>query len=228
MKTVTTVVWATRHQPSKEQKLFFGKASKHVALTGDALTFQSGTHAWEEVLKANGGQAPTYVVGVIPVGMIADYLKVAGETPLLRAVMNSVSTPKADGGEPTRTYQWAGSYEQIKKVEVVTAPFTMPVAPEVFPTEALLECEPEEILAELVARLLTSIGGRVIESGWCIPARKTEEFTDLCEGHPFDDNGGEPDGNAFLLVGSGETSEQTAWLKENAEAVVLYLSLIHI
>ena len=111
-----TIVWLSRHAPQAAQKKELRDAG-FTNIIQVSQTFASGKDAWEAAVAANGGNAPDAVMAVLPLPMLAEMLHMAGDTPVIRAVMNR--TMHDDG---TVTFEH-DHFDRVLKVAVATEPF---------------------------------------------------------------------------------------------------------
>lgn len=124
-KSGQLAVWLTRHNPTPEQRAYLENRgftiktlSELATVEGDEVyKFSSGQHAWEIANRVAGRQlgSEDVVIGVFPINMLPDYLRVCGKTPLLRAEMQA--TTRDDG---KAEYEWTGKFSRTVRVEIVT------------------------------------------------------------------------------------------------------------
>lgn len=102
MTTKLKCTWLSRHAPTPEQRASL-RAYEIVQVDRH---FRSGQEAWE---AANEGGAPDLIVVVLPVAMQAELLRLAGDTPVIRAAMIWSRTRQ---GPP----RWSGRWELLKQI----------------------------------------------------------------------------------------------------------------
>lgn len=134
---VRVVAWLTRHAPTPEQSAWWQQRDIQVrtsaAFAEANYAFANGTDVAKFASDAAGDAELVAVVAVLPPTMIQDAIKGLGKTPLVRAVMNRVVDPQ---DAEKVSYEWAGTWEQVVKVVIETAPFDIAPPSDPTPTPA--------------------------------------------------------------------------------------------
>lgn len=104
------VLWFSRHEMTEEQLAALGNVSQLVQIN---KTINSAYELIEEIAAAD------IVAIVAPINLQAQFLKLAGDKPVLIAQSKRVLVPNADGGEDKVNFVFDG-WKQLKKIEVVT------------------------------------------------------------------------------------------------------------
>ena len=108
------VLWFSRHEMSEEQRLALGE----VEVTQVSKTIQSARELADEIAAAD------IVAIVAPIGLQAEFLRLAGEKPVISAVSERVVIKADDGSEDKVVFKFV-KWEQLLKVEVVKKDFSL-------------------------------------------------------------------------------------------------------
>lgn len=103
------VLWFSRHEMTEEQLAALGD----VSVVQINKTINSAYELAEEIAAAD------IIAIVAPINLQAQFLKLAGDKPVLIAQSKRVLVPNADGGEDKVDFVFDG-WKQLKKIEVVT------------------------------------------------------------------------------------------------------------
>jgi hypothetical protein len=96
--------WLSRHDPTAEQRTSLADFE----IVQVDRTFRNGKEAW---VAANEGGEADIIMAVLPIPMLAELLRLAGSTPIIRAYM---VWPRDRVGEP----RWSGKWSRVKQVVV--------------------------------------------------------------------------------------------------------------
>lgn len=107
------VLWFSRHTMTKEQLAALGPVKEVVQCDGTINT----AFELEEDIKGCD-----IVAIVAPINLQAQFLKIAGDKPVITAISERVLTKDEEGGESKVTFVFR-KWERIKKIEVVTEDF---------------------------------------------------------------------------------------------------------
>ena len=125
MEKTIKVLWFSRHKMTREQEqaLFLGIA-KHfnndLQETGIIITQISETiNNVSEIQDLDGYDV--YAI-VAPIALQQQFLRVAGEKPVIMAKSNRVITKNPEGGEDKISFIF-DKWERIKKIEVIIEDF---------------------------------------------------------------------------------------------------------
>ena len=111
-----TIVWFSRHPATEKQREELREKGFTNIIRVNA-TAESGSDAWEKCVAAVDGKTPDAIMAVLPIPLLSELLRVAGDTPVIRAVMNRTVH---EDGSATFTHD---HFERVLKVKVVTEPF---------------------------------------------------------------------------------------------------------
>ena len=106
------VLWFSRHQMSEEQE----KALGEVQVIQVSKTISSARELAQEIKESE------IIAVVAPIGLQAEFLKLAGEKPVIVAVSERVIVPSSDGGEDKVEFHFV-KWERLLEVKVVKEDF---------------------------------------------------------------------------------------------------------
>lgn len=111
---MVNILWISRHALSTEQlddlcRIYGGE----IAITPHADNVARVADLRDEIGAAD------VIAAVLPVNLLADLLRAAGDKPVIRARMRRTLEPSPDGGEPTAVMHHE-AWEQVLRVEVET------------------------------------------------------------------------------------------------------------
>ena len=107
------VLWFSRHEMTEDQIADLGRIYGDIEVTQVNKTINTAYELKAEVEAAD-------IVGIVaPINLQAQFLKIAGEKPVITAISNRVLVKQEDGSEDKAVFVFS-HWEQIKKIEVVT------------------------------------------------------------------------------------------------------------
>ena len=107
------VLWFSRHDMTDEQFTALGPVKEVLKIDGTI------NNAWE--LQEDINDCDIIAI-VAPINIQAQFLKIAGDKPVITAISERVLTEDEEGGESKVTFVFR-KWERIKKIEVVTEDF---------------------------------------------------------------------------------------------------------
>ena len=107
------VLWFSRHDMTDEQFTALGPVKEVLKIDGTI------NNAWELQEDINNCDI---IAIVAPINIQAQFLKIAGDKPVITAISERVLTEDEEGGESKVTFVFR-KWERIKKIEVVTEDF---------------------------------------------------------------------------------------------------------
>lgn len=107
------VLWFSRHDMTDEQFTALGPVKEVLKIDGTI------NNAWE--LQEDINDCDIIAI-VAPINIQAQFLKIAGDKPVITAISERVLTEDEEGGESKVTFIFR-KWERIKKIEVVTEDF---------------------------------------------------------------------------------------------------------
>ena len=114
--STTRVLWFSRHEMSKEQYDALVHKLGQIYVHQVDRTIQHASEVQEEIEWAD------VVAIVAPIGLQAEFLKLAGDRPVIAAVSERIITKDENGGESKVTFKFK-EWEQLVKIEVVKETF---------------------------------------------------------------------------------------------------------
>ena len=111
---IKKVLWFSRHEMTPEQRAALGNCE----ITQVNRSIQSA-YELEEEIKAND-----IIAIVAPINLQQQFLKLAGEKPVIMAVNDRVLIPQADGSEDKVAFQFV-KWERLLKIEVIKEDFVL-------------------------------------------------------------------------------------------------------
>ena len=106
------VLWFSRHAMSEEQKAALGE----VEIIQVSKTIASARELAKEIEEAE------IIAVVAPIGLQAEFIRIAGEKPVITAVSERVVIPSPDRGEDQVQFRFV-KWERLIKIEVVKEDF---------------------------------------------------------------------------------------------------------
>lgn len=108
--SIRKCAWLSRHAPTADQ----AESLREYEIVQVDRQFDSAQEAWD---AANEGGAPALVMAVLPLPMLAEFLRLAN-VPVIRAVME---WPTDEAGQRKGSVPvWTGRWERLVAVNVVT------------------------------------------------------------------------------------------------------------
>lgn len=107
------VLWFSRHTMTDSQLAALGAVKEVIQCDG---TISSAWELEDEIKNCD------IVAIVAPINLQAQFLKIAGDKPVITAISERVLTEDEEGGESKVTFVFQ-KWERIKKIEVVTEDF---------------------------------------------------------------------------------------------------------
>ena len=107
------VLWFSRHEMSAEQRAALGS---EVEITQVSKTIQSARELQKEIDEAD------IVAIVAPIGLQAEFLRLAGEKPVIAAVNAREIIKDENGGEDKVNFKFV-KWERLIKIEVIKEDF---------------------------------------------------------------------------------------------------------
>ena len=123
MKTTSTtatvnqpknVLWFSRHEMTADQKASLGDCE----ITQINRSIRSAFELADEVAKAD------IIAIVAPINLQSQFLKLAGDKPVIMAVNDRVLVPQPDGTEDKVEFRFV-KWERLLKIEVVKEDFVL-------------------------------------------------------------------------------------------------------
>lgn len=106
------VLWFSRHEMTAEQRAALGD----VEIVQVNRTISSAFELQDEIAAADT------VAIVAPINLQQQFLKLAGDKPVIMALSDRVLVPSEDGGEDKVDFHFV-KWERLKKIEVVKEDF---------------------------------------------------------------------------------------------------------
>lgn len=106
------VLWFSRHEMTVEQKAALG----NVEIVQINRTINSAFELQAEIAAAD------IVAIVAPINLQQQFLKLAGEKPVIMALSERILVPSEDGGEDKVDFHFV-KWERLRKIEVVKEDF---------------------------------------------------------------------------------------------------------
>lgn len=106
------VLWFSRHRMSPEQLAALGE----VVVKQVSKTIQTARELSDEIDVAD------IIAIVAPIGLQAEFLRLAGDKPVIVAASERIITKSADGTEDKVAFQFV-KWERLVKIEVVKEDF---------------------------------------------------------------------------------------------------------
>ena len=106
------VLWFSRHEMTEEQK----KALGDCEITQINKSISSAYELQEEIAAAD------IVAIVAPINLQAQFVKIAGDKPVIMALSDRVLVPDENGGESKVEFHFV-KWERLVKIEVVKEDF---------------------------------------------------------------------------------------------------------
>ena len=106
------VLWFSRHEMTAEQRAALGD----VEIVQVNRTISSAFELQSEIAAAD------IVAIVAPINLQQQFLKLAGDKPVIMALSERVLVPSEDGGEDKVDFHFV-KWERLKKIEVVKEDF---------------------------------------------------------------------------------------------------------
>ena len=113
---MTKVLWFSRHTMTPEQKGALEKKLGEIVITQVDKTIQSAFELKEDV------EASDVICIVAPINIQSQFLKLAGNKPVLTAISNRRVIEDPQGGDSSVVFEFV-RWDRIKKIEVVTETF---------------------------------------------------------------------------------------------------------
>lgn len=110
---MTNILWISRHALSTEQLDDLRRIYGEIAVTQHADNVARVANLHSEIAAAD------VIAAVLPINLLADLLRAAGDKPVIRARMRRTLVPATEGGEPTAVMHHE-AWEQVLRVEVET------------------------------------------------------------------------------------------------------------
>ena len=110
------ILWFSRHEMTPDQKGALEKKLGDINVTQISKTISSAYELQEEILAAD------IVAIVAPINLQQQFLKIAGDRPVITAVSERKLVPSSDGGEDQVQFVFRG-WKQLKKIEVIMDDF---------------------------------------------------------------------------------------------------------
>lgn len=107
------VLWFSRHEMTVEQEAALGENVEIVQIN---RTINSAFELQDEIAAAD------IVAIVAPINLQQQFLKLAGDKPVIMALSERVLVPSEDGGEDKVDFHFV-KWERLKKIEVVKEDF---------------------------------------------------------------------------------------------------------
>lgn len=107
------IVWFSRHEMSKEQKDDLHRIYGEYELMQINKTINSAFEIADDIKDAD------VIAIVAPINLQQQFLKIAGERPVITATSERIIVKNEDGSEDKVVFQFK-NWIQIKKIEVVT------------------------------------------------------------------------------------------------------------
>jgi hypothetical protein len=101
-------LWFSRHEMTAEQRTALGD----VDITQVDKTIQHATELQDEIAQAD------IIAIVAPIGLQAEFLKLAGDKPVIVAVNERILIKSDDGAESKAVFKFV-KWERLLKIEVV-------------------------------------------------------------------------------------------------------------
>ena len=108
------VLWFSRHEMTVEQKNALGDCE----ITQISRSIESAYELQGEI------EAADIVAIVAPINLQSQFLKLAGDKPVIMAVNARVLVPSPDGGEEKAEFHFV-KWERLLKIEVVKEDFVL-------------------------------------------------------------------------------------------------------
>lgn len=114
---MTKVLWFSRHTMSETQLASLKKKLGEVEIIQVSKTIQGARELADEIAECD------VIAIVAPIGLQSEFLRLAGEKPVITAVSERVITKSEDGTEDKVAFIFK-CWEQLLKIEVTKALFS--------------------------------------------------------------------------------------------------------
>lgn len=112
--TTKKILWFSRHEMTEDQKAALGDCE----ITQVSKSISSAYELVDEIKAAD------IIAIVAPLNLQAQFLKLAGDKPVITALNNRVLEKQGDGEEEKAVFHFV-KWERLVKVEVVTEDFVL-------------------------------------------------------------------------------------------------------
>lgn len=112
MKKEKKVLWFSRHEMTEDQREALGNAE----IRQVNRSIQSAYELAEEI------QGADIIAIVAPIGLQQQFLKLAGEKPVIMAVNDRILIPQEDGSEDKVAFKFV-KWERLLKIDIIKEDF---------------------------------------------------------------------------------------------------------